>query len=694
MLTELDVFLSVLWKSFSVKSYSQSFSIFSSLKVIHKLISATIESFVAATITNQLVIIVFVIFVFIQTEHRYARDLSKNIINIVNSIVSINFRSTRAFTSVERDIKTIFFVEFNQYSIEWSLSSDSFVTVVRKFHAITDQYRQTRIYFNFLSITNTSFDSNDSSNKFKNKFLIQQSISFIIDRKSLLITFRRLNSFFLSSDVFRSDRFNNSKSHVRLSIASSYSFIIDRSRFNISTKQFSVFADIQSTETRQINVSKNKNDEVFFTNVIFTNLFDSKSTFVQTKKIFRSNMNSSFSVSVEIKSIFWNDLLIMTQVFNIIRSSSIDFNFDAVVIVVVDVDKSVVDLSKNIEYFDSKYEDSFERNFIIVIFDRHIFYRDVFIFIDRLKNLKKNFFDSKIKKYVAECMKNDILKWQFCELNSLKKKLLKYVTVDQWCETLIQRFKKRDATILKKLQNSFFIFVDVHFDKTSRVYVQNILRHFRIADYNFIYHQLLNAWSDLELKMRMQISEFIFDIQLNIFLDLLNSKITIWTKMIVKRAENNFDTNNVDKANRSINKQNRRQNNFQQSDVYDSQFSQNFWFFSNYTLYQFQNSAYQNQKYQYQFFEERQQQQFFSVVSSAMLSSRQSLQIIFENAFDSKIQNQTSRQQQKNSANVEKFNNRNKKRVYVVDEFDEEQFQSVENFQNEQKNQLDCYVNQ
>ena len=100
----------------------------------------------------------------------------------------------------------------------------------------------------------------------------------------------------------------------------------------------------------------------------------------------------------------------MIQVFNIVRSSSIDFNFDAVVIVVVDIDKSIVDSSKNIEYFDSKYENSFEKNFMIVISDRHISYRDVFIFIDRLKNLKKNFFNSKIKKYVAECIKNDVFK--------------------------------------------------------------------------------------------------------------------------------------------------------------------------------------------------------------------------------------------------------------------------------------------
>ena len=244
LLTEFDVFQSYSWKFFSVENYSRFFSIFSNQKIFINLISSAVTEFVVVTITNQLIIIVFVIFVFIQTKHRYVCDLSKNIINIVNSIIFINFRSTRAFTSIERDIRTISFVEFNQYSIEWFLNSDSFVIVVRKFHAITDQYRQTRIYFNFLSISNKFSDNNDSSNKFKNRFFTQQSISFIIDRESFSITFRRLNSFFLSSDVCRNNKFNNSKSHVRLSIVSSYSFIIDCFRFNISTKQFFVFADI------------------------------------------------------------------------------------------------------------------------------------------------------------------------------------------------------------------------------------------------------------------------------------------------------------------------------------------------------------------------------------------------------------------------------------------------------------------
>ena len=182
---------------------------------------------------------------------------------------------------------------------------------------------------------------------------------------------------------------------------------------------------------------------------------------------------SNFFVSINIESIFWNDLLIMIQIFNIVRQSTINFNFETIIIiVVVDANKSIINSTKNIDYFDSKYSNSSNKNSFIMNFDRYIYYRDVYVFIDWLKNLKQNFFDFRIKKYVFACMKNDILAWLSTELNILKKNLLRKIDVENWYKALIRRFKKRDVVALKKLQSSFYIFIDVRNDKTSRVYVQ------------------------------------------------------------------------------------------------------------------------------------------------------------------------------------------------------------------------------
>ena len=63
--------------------------------------------------------------------------------------------------------------------------------------------------------------------------------------------------------------------------------------------------------------------------------------------------------------------------------------------------------TKNIEYFNFIYE-NFD-NLMIVNVDRHIFYRKVYNFIDKLKKLKQNFFEFKMKKFVSSCLRDEIL---------------------------------------------------------------------------------------------------------------------------------------------------------------------------------------------------------------------------------------------------------------------------------------------
>ena len=97
--------------------------------------------------------------------------------------------------------------------------------------------------------------------------------------------------------------------------------------------------------------------------------------------------------------------MIVAQIFNVVQNSTI--NSIEITQTINDNDdmQFTVKSSKNIDYFDSNLKNLFDKNFEMMIVDRYIYYRDVFFFIDKLKNLKKNFFDSRIKKYVVECFK-------------------------------------------------------------------------------------------------------------------------------------------------------------------------------------------------------------------------------------------------------------------------------------------------
>ena len=67
----------------------------------------------------------------------------------------------------------------------------------------------------------------------------------------------------------------------------------------------------------------------------------------------------------------------------------------------------IIKIVDDIKYFDFTYEN--EKNNSIVNVNRHIYYRDIFIFVDKLKNLKKSFIDAQFRKFVVFCLRNEIL---------------------------------------------------------------------------------------------------------------------------------------------------------------------------------------------------------------------------------------------------------------------------------------------
>ena len=52
---------------------------------------------------------------------------------------------------------------------------------------------------------------------------------------------------------------------------------------------------------------------------------------------------------------------------------------------------STIRFIENIKFFDFIYDDFNDDNFVIINVDKHVFYHDVYVFCDRLKNLAKNF---------------------------------------------------------------------------------------------------------------------------------------------------------------------------------------------------------------------------------------------------------------------------------------------------------------
>ena len=70
---------------------------------------------------------------------------------------------------------------------------------------------------------------------------------------------------------------------------------------------------------------------------------------------------------------------------------------------------SAIRFAKNVEFFNFDYVNI--DNFAIVNVDRHIFYKNIYVFEDRLKNLTKDFIDEqRMRELISKCLRDEAFK--------------------------------------------------------------------------------------------------------------------------------------------------------------------------------------------------------------------------------------------------------------------------------------------
>ena len=84
-----------------------------------------------------------------------------------------------------------------------------------------------------------------------------------------------------------------------------------------------------------------------------------------------------------------------------------------------------VQSSEDVGFFDPDVEDSSGKNAFIIAVGLHNYYRDVFSFTDRLKDLEKGSSGPRVKEHISGCIKGGALRWSSGDITALEKDLPK-----------------------------------------------------------------------------------------------------------------------------------------------------------------------------------------------------------------------------------------------------------------------------
>ena len=575
---------------------------------------------------------------FLQIKHREIDELNEKTKQIVIVIVASSRTSSHFSSSFRNTIVKSVFSNSIDFSIEWSTNINLFRKAIQKFREHTIVYRLFSIFQNFLNSRSISLISSNSSNDIRS-----------ITRISWISRFRDdlISSFFQSSVKTR-----------RVSIFS-FSFIINQDRRSRSLFIFEIIRSNNSIETFDRNDSN-------FAKTFESNLVNIKVTSV-TEKIFR-NMNKSFidshSFVIDFIDVQRRELVhIMIETFAQRQENQNDDENDSISDFSTDFESTSMNdnnnnnndwKAKNVDFFKSNAEENKSDDVSIVTVEKHVCYVDVYVFINRLKNLIFLRDDDKLRTILSQCLQNVVLIWHIMKFFEFEKNLFRIVSFASWYDALIVKFKKRVHVVLKRLHRERYIFVDAKNRKDFRLFAQNIFRHVKAIEMIFIFNQIIMIWNNFDWKFRRDISKFTSETTIWKFLFDLDSKTNIWYEMIKKK----FFTHS--KINQRFSKQNSRQNDRVVED-YNDEYYQSIYQSNRFSNYFFKsNQIYQNNRQNIS----SNERQSIHVLSFA----KQSLLLIDENASD-------SRKDQKFSINAERSDNvfrdrnfRTKNRVYVVNE--------------------------
>ncbi|CAG8961032.1 hypothetical protein HYFRA_00002572 [Hymenoscyphus fraxineus] len=158
----------------------------------------------------------------------------------------------------------------------------------------------------------------------------------------------------------------------------------------------------------------------------------------------------------------------------------------------------------DIGYFDPRLDESFGKGDIVTC-GKDVWFRDVFLFTERIKDIALLKGQDSVQGIITSCFRGSALAWYTAELSDLERAGLRTGSLDLLLGTLIARFKEPSALSLKKLHMLKYDTQDVRQQKEPAAYVQEVVRLSKGAGFDSVINQLLFAWNGLEPVLRQHV---------------------------------------------------------------------------------------------------------------------------------------------------------------------------------------------
>jgi hypothetical protein len=248
---------------------------------------------------------------------------------------------------------------------------------------------------------------------------------------------------------------------------------------------------------------------------------------------FVSNSSSSDNMSQDFIDTQRRELMIMMQKFWAQRSATFASSTTFIVAQAFD-QKSNRWVAANLRFFDSTYDEKILTTVeSIQHADKDIFFRNIHLFIDRVRNFAVIKDYDAVKNNLYTCLREMTMTWYTIELSDEVKKLIKTRNnLNVWERYLMKRFRERSTVTMITITRERYILKNARQCRKSREYVDIIIRTTKSIELKSNAHLVMLIYNELNVELQRNISMSDLFINIHDFLQSLDDKKKIWWTLI------------------------------------------------------------------------------------------------------------------------------------------------------------------
>ena len=461
-----------------------------------------------------------------------SKETSRKIRKIVENLINKHKQSSFEHCVTARIISKFKSMKSSLYSQDWTVNKSRLLSNIKKFYKNTVNYRQNEEFVEF-------FNEFLFSESFWNHIKKHQSVE-LTENISTLAKSRQHRSHNDVEDI-NNLRLNRFFKHFRF-LSANYLFSLK--------KQFIV--SITKISTHMIKSDQSNNESRDNEEKSWRSMFESNNaTEIIVNELLKIQKTTWNEISQQNWLSFQDIIQFMNTINQILQTTlqalqaSISTNQSHSLSAIQNTSMLIQQNNKwnafELEFFDSLYDEkSSSIDNAIEHSDKDIYFRDVHIFIERIKDIAQIKDEISIRNNLYTCLRDTALTWYTFNLRDDQKRLIKLKkNVEEWVKVLFKKFRQSFSTVMITVIRKKYTMNDAKRRKESIEYAQIIIRVVKSAKMS-VYNQIYLIYNELNLKFRRDLSISLKFIDMNSFISKLNVKKEIWWELELKnRVEYN-----------------------------------------------------------------------------------------------------------------------------------------------------------